>query len=60
MAVLEHGVLRRRTRRFFPGSERRYQLHAKDAALVWMTVVMSEQNCLFAAVRAVVGLSHCR
>jgi len=23
-------------------------------------VVMSEQNCLFAAVRAVVGLSHCR
>jgi len=22
--------------------------------------VMSEQNCLFAAVRAVVGLSHCR
>jgi len=24
------------------------------------TIVMSEQNCLFAAVRAVVGLSHCR
>jgi len=23
-------------------------------------IVMSEQNCLFAAVRAVVGLSHCR
>jgi len=28
--------------------------------LFTVVIVMSEQNCLFAAVRAVVGLSHCR